>query len=440
MYGYRKIFSLLIPSFLEAASIVLLSMMNTMMVSHLGESAINAVNLASSPGNLIATVIVAIAAGITVKISQSMGKGKPLDAKQFAEQGSLLCLLITVALSFLMVLFSSPILSFLFDGLDKTTMEMSRTFFVCVSLSLPGYALFHSMLATLRGSGDFKIIFVAELLHNALYLALGFFFIRVLHMEILGLGIALILCRSTGGILLYLLMRKGTNAIRISNIFRRTEKAVLSGILSIGIPRSIDGFFATGGGLFLQTIIVSLGATAITANALGGTIRNFFLLPYSSIGAVAVTLIAHAYGAGDFKEVRRVMWRCTLITLLISSVINIASIWYLKPLIGLYNASAETSALTLSLITVTILFEPIFNTLNMTAWSALNAVGDVKFAITASVIRFCIVRLLGAFLLTRVWHLGIHGIWYSMIADYVIAAIIFTVRFLGSRWERVERI
>ena len=134
------------------------------------------------------------------------------------------------------------------------------------------------------------------------------------------------------------------------------------------------------------------------------------------------------------------MWRCTLLTVLIASVINLASIWYLKPLLGLYNASAETTALTLQLLTVTILFEPIFNTLNLTSWSALNAVGDVKFAITASIIRFCIVRLLGSVLLTRVWHLGIHGIWYTMVADYVIASIIFTIRFLGRRWERVVRI
>ena len=440
MYGYKKIISLLIPSFLEAASIVLLSIMNTMMVSHLGESAINAVNLASSPGNIVATVIVAIAAGITVKISQLMGKGKPLDAKRFAEQGSLLCLVTTVVLSLLMVLFSSPILTFLFDGLDHTTMEMARTFFVCIAFSLPGYALFHALLASLRGAGDFKIIFVAELLHNVLYLALGYLFIRVLHMEILGLGIALILCRTTGGGLLYLLLLRGTNCIRISNIFHRTEKSVLGGILSIGIPRSIDGFFGTGGALFLQTIIVSLGSTAITANALGGNLRNFFLLPYSAIGTVAVTLIAHAYGAGNLKEARRVMWRCTLLTVLIASVINLASIWYLKPLLGLYNASAETTALTLQLLTVTILFEPIFNTLNLTSWSALNAVGDVKFAITAYIIRFCIVRLLGSVLLTRVWHLGIHGIWYTMVADYVIASIIFTIRFLGRRWERVVRI
>ena len=257
---------------------------------------------------------------------------------------------------------------------------------------------------------------------------------------ILGLGIALILCRTTGGVLLYLLLRRGTNVIRISSIFHRTEKPVLQGILSIGIPRSIDGFFGTGGALFLQTIIVTFGSTAITANALGGTIRNFFLLPYTAIGTVAVTLIAHAYGAGNLKEARHVMWRCTLITVLISSAINLASIWYLKPLIGLYNASAETSALTLQLITMTIIFEPLFNTLNLTSWSALNAVGDMKFAITASIIRFCIVRLLGAVLLTRVWHLGIHGIWYTMIADYVIASIIFTIRFLGRHWERSDRI
>ena len=440
MYGYRKIISLLTPALMEAGSIVLLGLMNTMMVSHLGEDTINAVNLAQSPGNLVSTVVAAISVGITVKISHYIGRGTPQEAKSTTEQGSLLNLLATGALSLLLIAFASPILTFLFDGLDAHTMEMARTFFVFIALSLPPYAIFHSVIGALRGIGDFKIIFVAELLHNALYLGLGYLFIHGFGFGITGLGIALVLCRTAGGLGMYFLLRRGVNGFAISSIFRKLEFPVLKGVLSIGIPTSIDGFFGTGGALFLQTIIVSLGSVSITANALATTLRAFFGLTNTAMATVAVTVIAQAFGSGDFKEARRVTWRCAIITILLAAGLNYGGLLFLKPLIGLYQTSAETADLTRHLITMTILFDPIFNAMNLVSWSALRAVGDVKFAITASIIRFCIVRLLGSFLLVRVFHLGIDGIWYAIVADYTIAAIIFTIRFLGNRWERLDRI
>lgn len=440
MYGYKKIFSLLVPALLETVSVIFISMMSSMMVSHLGEKAINAVNLSASPCALITTLFFAIGSGITVKVSQYIGKGAPLDAKRAAEQGTLINLIATILLSILLVLFASPILSFLFRGLDAETMQMSRIYFVCTALSLPLFSIFRSMICTLRGAGDYKIIFAAELCHNVLYLVLGYMFIHLLGLGILGLGIGLILCRAIGGLVMYLLLRRGTNCIKLDSVFRRPQKQVLASVLSIGIPTSIDGFFAHGGALFLQTLIVSFGSIAITANALTGTLRNYFLIPQSAMGTVAVTLIAQAFGSGDLKETRRTMWRCTVVTLLLATLFNLSSIFYLDPLIGLYHTSAETSALIKSLITMTIVVDPLFNSFNLMSWSALQAVGDVKFAITASIIRFCIVRLLGSYLLTQVFHFGIHGIWYAVIADLSIAAVIFTARFLSHRWERFDRI
>lgn len=440
MYGYRKIFSFLIPSLLEAGSIVLLGLLSTIMVSHLGEDAINAVNLAQSPGNIISTISVAIASGIVVKISHSIGKGSPQDTARYAEQGSFFNLILTSALCLVLLVFSSPLLSFLFDGLDETTMQMVRIFFLCHVLSLPAYSVFRSMCSILCGVGNFKIIFVAELLHNALYLGLGFLFIHGFGLGILGLGIALVLCRTAGGVAMYALLRRGVNGVSIGSIFHRTEKKVLSGVLSIGIPTSVDSFFGTGGALFLQTLIVSLGATAMTANGLANSMRSVFLLTTTAMGTVSVTVIAQVFGSGDFGEVRRVTGRCAVITVVLAALSNYGGYFFLTPFLSLYYATAETAALTRHLITMTILFDPIFNAMNLVSWSALRAVGDVKFAITASIIRFCIVRLLGSYLLVRVFHLGIDGIWYALIADYAVAAVVFTIRFLGHRWERLDRI
>lgn len=435
---YKKLTALFFPALLEAVSIVFISMMNTVMVSHLGEIAINAVNLGQTPLSLVSAIMVGFCTGITIKVSQFFGKGSITDAKESAENGIFPIFLACAFLCLLMILFHRPILSFLFHGIDAETLSLSAVFFVFASLSLPFWLFYYACISTLRGAGEFKLIFWMELLINSLYLLLGLFFIHVLQLGVWGLGLALLLCRMICAFLIYRLLRSGNCRIYIDSVFHKPNFTFVKPVLALGTPTALNNLVINGGGTILQTLIVTFGAHAVTANALVNTILAFFRIPASTMMVVTVTMVAQVFGSGDFKTTRNYMRNCVLVSFSLSLILCVSGFFFLNPLIGLYTKVPETVTLIRNILLLMLLTEPL-NSFSSIGSSSLRAVGDIKFTTVWSITLLAL-RIMGSYLLSATTTLGIYAVFLMAIAEYLLGGIIFTARRFSSRWERLDRI
>jgi Na+-driven multidrug efflux pump len=72
--------------------------------------------------------------------------------------------------------------------------------------------------------------------------------------------------------------------------------------------------------------------------------------------------------------------------------------------------------------------------------STLRAANDARFTMIWSLLSVWIVRIGLCFVFARFTNWGAMGVWYAMMADWLVRAIVFSIRFLHGRWRLHYRI
>lgn len=77
----------------------------------------------------------------------------------------------------------------------------------------------------------------------------------------------------------------------------------------------------------------------------------------------------------------------------------------------------------------------IFWPASFTLPNALRAAGDAKFTMVVSMLSMWIFRIGFSFLLGQALNMGVEGVWWAMIIDWVARVTCFVLRFKGTRWQ-----
>ncbi len=72
--------------------------------------------------------------------------------------------------------------------------------------------------------------------------------------------------------------------------------------------------------------------------------------------------------------------------------------------------------------------------------NALRAAGDALFTMVLSLISMFLCRVALSYLFGCSWGLGLGlaGVWMAMVADWVMRAVFFVVRFQQGRWAKIN--
>lgn len=64
----------------------------------------------------------------------------------------------------------------------------------------------------------------------------------------------------------------------------------------------------------------------------------------------------------------------------------------------------------------------------------LRAAGDVKFSMMVSVTTMWSCRVALCVLLVKTFHFGLMAVWIGIFTDWIVRAIIFSIRFVRGKW------
>lgn len=118
MFSNKALKKMIIPLVIEQILVMMVGMVDTAMVSHVGEAAISGVSLVDMINNLIIFLLAAIATGGAVIVSQYIGKGDKEETNLSACQLITISLLISVVLMVLCLVFHRPLLQLIFGSVE----------------------------------------------------------------------------------------------------------------------------------------------------------------------------------------------------------------------------------------------------------------------------------------------------------------------------------
>lgn len=432
---YKKIFAIILPLFVDQAFLILMSLLNTAMISSAGVAAVSAVSMVDSLNIFLANVFIAVATGGTVIVAQYKGSGNSAMVSKTATQAISACTIFSVLISALVIIFHTPILNMLFGKAEAEVFQNARIYLIGSCLSYPLIAIFQAVTGALRGVGETKPCLNLSLIMNLTNTILNVLLITIFKMGVEGLVVSTILARVLGMVasLIYVLKYNETIRFRIKSAFR-IDMSILKKVMFIGLPFAAEQIFFNGGKLLTQTFIVQLGTLSMTVYAIGNAIALLYQIGPNALGIAIVTIVGQCVGRRNIEDARKFIY--SLIGL--SSIFFVAADLILLPLfpllIKLFNPPDEIVPTIFTLILISAIAQPILWSPSFIMPSALRAAGDSNFTSIASLLSMWLLRVVLGYILGITLGFGIIGVWVAMIVEWGARGIIFGWRFKGKKW------
>ncbi|MCM3633907.1 MATE family efflux transporter [Paenibacillus camelliae] len=433
----KQIFSLIIPIFIDSAFIVLISILNTAMISSSGVAAVSAVSVVDSLNIFIVSVFIAIATGGTVIVAQYFGGRNPEQASRAASQAISAIAVISISLCILIILFHSQLLQLLFGSADADVLANAKLFLIGSSISYPFFAIYQSIVGVLRGVSETKACLFLSVILNLTYFVLNILFITVMDLGVLGLAISYIVSRVLGASIavFYLFKMCHTLNVKLKDVFK-PQLALLKKIMFIGLPFAAEQLFFNGGKLLTQTFIVQLGTLSITVNAISNSLSLLFQVGGSTLSVAIVTVVGQCIGRREIDDARKFIRSFLWMSCAFFVVITAVLLAIFPSLVGLYNPPSEIVPDIFQLIIIISVAQPLFWSLSFILPSAMRAAGDSTFISIVSLLTMWLFRVILGYILGITLQFGLVGVWIAMVAEWGIRGAVFYMRFRGDKWYR----
>ena len=435
MFTNQDLKRLIFPLIVEQVLAVTIGMADTIMVSGCGEAAVSGIALVDVINVLLINIFSALATGGAVVASQYLGKQEPENACTAAKQLIYVTLSFSLVIMVLCLTLRDFLLANIFGNIDSQVMESAQIYFAISAYSYPFLALYNAGAALFRSMGNSRVSMFTSLLMNITNIGGNALLIFGFGMGVRGAAIASLASRMLGCVIMLLLLRHRENPIHIEHLLTlEIRPAMVRSILSVGIPTGLENGIFQIGKVLVQGLIVSLGTTAIAANAISNNIASMEVIPGAAIGLALITVVGQCVGAQDYVQARNYTIKLMKITYLSMIGLNAAILIFSHPIVSVYRMSEQTTAVALQLLIIHGVGAMIIWPLSFTLPNALRAAGDAKFTMTVSIISMWTCRIgLSYLFVTMGW--GVPGVWFAMIADWAVRTTAFVLRFCGTRWQ-----
>ena len=285
----RLFFPIAVEQFLEYS----LGLANSLMAASVSESAVSAVSLVEFVMALFISIFTAIATGGSVVASQYLGSKQSGNARNTADQLVWFSLIFAIFIALAIIVLKDIILDKVFGDIGEQVRRDASHYLVFSAISAPFLALYAAAAAIFRTMSNAKLpmyIMAAANLLNVLLTAIS---IYTFHTGVLGIAISTLIARAIACfVIVYLLLDiKLKLHIRKSLIYK-FDYEIIKKILNIGVPYGFENSMFYVGRIIVLSLVSLFGTASIAANAVGGTIVMFQVLPGMAIGTGLSVVVA----------------------------------------------------------------------------------------------------------------------------------------------------
>jgi MatE len=182
-------------------------------------------------------------------------------------------------------------------------MSNARTYFYITAISFPFVAVYSSASALFRAMGNTKNAMVNSFVMNIINIVGNALFIYMIHLGAFGVGLSTLLSRVIATITIMIMLRNQNLSITIRSYkFWDIDLKMIKSIFKISIPASLENSVFQIGRIILTSLIAMFGTSAITANAVTGSLLNVATIPGQALGLAMTTVVAQCVGAKEFEQ------------------------------------------------------------------------------------------------------------------------------------------
>lgn len=428
---------LALPVFIEQLVLVLAGMVNTSLISKLGEAQVAVVSLIDALNYLPNYLFASLATGGMVLISRLIGRQEHDKVAAASSQLMAMSVLFGVFMSALFLLGNNFILNLLYGSLDAQAMHSARLYFMVTTAAYPFLAITASAAGLFRSRGMSRLSMVGSIIIYAAIMLFNYILLHLLGLSVTAAGASFLTANALGAAFyVFFLLRKKQPAVLGSLKSFRFERHTTREILRVAVPVGLENTAFQAAIVVISSLYAGYGTEATAANAVAGSIGAFASLVGEVMIIVMMIMVGRAAGAADLKAARTQVKHILLVSYVCMLAVNGAILLFMHPLLNLFNLSGGARQLAQYILYFyvagcALVWVPAF-----VLPAALKAGGDAKFCLLVSTIAIWGCRVGAGFVLGNILGWGVLGIWCGVLLDWLLRAVVFSVRYKGERWFR----
>ncbi|MBQ6716556.1 MAG: MATE family efflux transporter [Clostridia bacterium] len=351
--GFRFAF----PVILENIFTVVIGLVFSAILGKISVSSLAAAGTGNQVISCVTAFFAIVSTGASILTALNTGKGDRRRTSEIVEHAVFLSPIVSVVMTVLLLIVSSPLMRLLMPGADEAFLEEGVVYFRVVALSLPGLMMDNTFLSILRSAGESRVPLICTVIMNVVQILAASLFVGVMNMGLAGAGLAYVVCRYAGMLALGYAIFRHTRAFEITlNGILKPNLSCIGRIFSMGAPNVIDGIAVQGGYIFINSLLIGLGKNDSSIYNVLQTLISFSGICQPIVSVSVTTLTGHKIGAGDIKGARKNFRNILCIGLLATLALSAILLLFPSFFTGLFTDDAFIHAESARLVWLTLLF------------------------------------------------------------------------------------
>lgn len=295
---------------------------------------VSAVSTGSQMVMTLTVVITGLAMGLTVYVGGRIGAGKREQAGQIIGSGITLFAVISLVLTFVMVLSSSALAKLMnapADAFDNTVWYIA----ICSAgtLFIVAYNLVGSIF---RGIGDSKIPLLTVAIACVLNILADLLLVAVFDMGSIGAALATVFAQAVSVLLSLLIIKKRTLPFDFSIKYLRPKAVHIKHILRLGMPIAFQDLLVSISFLAILAIVNDLGLNESAGIGVAEKVCAFIMLIPSSFMQSMSAFVAQNVGALRYDRAKKALFYGIASSLTVGIIVGYFSFFHGDILAGIF--------------------------------------------------------------------------------------------------------
>lgn len=427
----KTLLQLFIPISLETLCFMLTGMVDTMMLSSVGDAAVGAVGTANTYIGVFIIMFNIISSGMIAVMTQYIGANKPGIAYQAKQIGAVFNAILGILLSVFLFFFSGKVLELV--GVAPMLMDYAKTYLEIVG----GFCFLNALIpifsSYLRAFGYSKHPLYATMTGNILNLVLNAFFLFVMKWGVAGVAIATVISR-----IINLLINIICSRILIkTDMYTERMKTfdIFKQIIRIGLPSAFETALYNIAMTLTIRFLNQMDANGlnVTARAYAMQIANFSYCVGVSLAQANAILTGWHVGAKEYDKCDKQTKKAAIIGIIVATILESLFAIFSAQIMRLFSDDPQMVRLVGILLTIDIVLE-IGRVSNLVFGQALKTSGDAVFPTVIAAIFMYLCMVLGTYVFGIRLGLLAVGAYIAMASDECVRAIFMFARWQSGKW------
>lgn len=438
----KKTYTMAWPSVIESFFVAFVGIVDSIMVSKLGEYAVAAVGLTTQPKFIGLALFIATNVAVSALVARRRGEEDKEGASKILLTALLFVLLAGILVSVICVIFANQIIQFAGSAAD--THKDAVIYFSIIMGGMIFNIISLVINAAQRGSGNTRIAMTTNLTSNLVNIVFNYLLIEGKFgfpaWGVKGAAIATVFGTVIACGMSIASLFKKDSFLNISYMIKKKLRPAIASfkqLYSLASNVFIEQILLRIGFMTVSVMAARQGTSAFAAHQVGMNLMSLSFSFGDGMQVAAVTLIGQSLGQKKEELAKKYGTICQRIGNAISVILSVLYLLFGELYFRMFFTEEATIQIGVGIMRVMVLIV-LMQVSQVIYMGCLRGAGDTRFTMIASTISVTCIRPIMSYVFAYGLQMGIIGIWLGIVCDQITRLILTQWRFKQGKWTKIK--